>query len=119
MKLDTIVMENPGYPRYQFEVVDTIPLGYVIWNIGELMVPGYLPLCRLSWHQPFPGGRNIETDTLKAIRCNNAQVVMKAVGHGHDTLEAMEAALKKPIKCESDRQDIEKAVEILKTIWRR
>lgn len=119
MAHEIIIMENPSYPRYHFEVVDIIPLGYVIWNIGDHMVPGYLPLCRLAMRQPFPGGRNIETDTLKAIRCNNAQVVMKAVGHGPDTLEAMEAALKKPIKRESDRQDIEKAVEILRTIWRR
>lgn len=31
-----------------FEIVDTVPLGYSIWNIGHNMPDGYLPFCRLS-----------------------------------------------------------------------
>lgn len=40
-----------------YEVVSTRPFGYEIWNIGKNNVPeGYLPFCRLSARQPFPGG---------------------------------------------------------------
>lgn len=68
-----------------FEIVDFFPLGYSIWNIGKNMPDGYLPLCRLSQRQPFPGGRNIETDTLKAIKIDGAQTVLAAVDRGCNT----------------------------------
>ena len=74
-----------------FEIVDFIPLGFSIWNIGKNMPDGYLPLCRLSQRQPFPGGRNIETDTLKAIKIEGAQTILAAVSRGCNTIEAMEA----------------------------
>ena len=54
--------------EHEFEVVDHIPLGYIVWNIGSHMIDGYLPLCRLKARQPFPGGCEIEVDTLKAIK---------------------------------------------------
>ena len=73
-----------------FELVDNVPLGYQIWNIGENMIDGYLPLCRLSRFQPFPGGRNIETDTLKAIKIDGAQLILGAIGGGQDTIDKME-----------------------------
>lgn len=77
-----------------FEVVDSVPSGYMIWNIGHHMVDGYLPLCRLSRCQPFPGGGNIETDTLKAIRIEGAQTILSAVGGDLDTIEKMEQFLR-------------------------
>ena len=46
---DEIVVSEFGYPTYTFRLVDHIPLGYIIWNIGKHHMPeGYLPLCRLS-----------------------------------------------------------------------
>ena len=60
-----------------FEIVDFIPLGYEVWNIGHHMPKGWIPLCRLSSHQPFPGGRNIERDTLKAISEEDYKKCMK------------------------------------------
>lgn len=77
-----------------FEVVETFPIGYEIWNIGTNMVDGYLPLCRLSQHQPFSGGRNIETDTLKAIKNEGAQLIL-AVGGSINTVEKMESYIKR------------------------
>ncbi len=73
-----------------FELVDYVPSGYEIWNIGKNMINGYLPLCRLSQSQPFEGGRNIEADTLKAIKIEGAQTVLAAVGYGLATVEEME-----------------------------
>lgn len=77
-----------------FDIVDHVPYGYQIWNIGKNMAPGYLPLCRLSQYQPFPGGRNIEVDTLKAIPCEGAQIILAAVGYGPDTIPTMEEYIK-------------------------
>jgi len=73
-----------------FELVDAVPLGYFIWNIGKNMPEGYLPLCRLSWQQPFPGGRAIEAETLKAIKVEGAQTILAAIGGGEQTVEDME-----------------------------
>lgn len=78
-----------------FELVDFIPLGYEIWNIGEHMPDGYLPLCRLKAVQPFPGGREIEPNTLKAIKLDGAQTVLQAAALGLGTIEKAEKYLKK------------------------
>lgn len=78
-----------------FELVDSVLPGYTIWNIGKNMVDGYLPLCRLKPVQPFPGGREIEADTLKAIKCDGAQVILAAVGYGPGTPEEMEKYISK------------------------
>ena len=80
---------------HTFELVDHVPLGYSIWNIGENMADGYLPLCRLAAMQPFPGGRNIEVDTLKAIKCEGAQEMLAAAGWGARTPDEMEQYIKK------------------------
>ena len=80
---------------HTFELVDRVPLGYSIWNIGENMADGYLPLCRLAAVQPFPGGRSIEVDTLKAIKCEGAQEILAAAGWGPETLDEMERYIKK------------------------
>lgn len=76
--------------RHTFELVDYVPLGYEIWNIGRNMLEGYLPLCRIAVRQPFPCGRSIELDTLKAIKIKRAQLILDAVGDGLKTIEEME-----------------------------
>lgn len=68
-----------------FEVVDYVPLGYQIWNIGKNMVDGYLPLCRA-----IPGTYAVEPDTLKAIKVEGAEKVLAAIGGGQNTVKAME-----------------------------
>ena len=80
---------------HTFELVDQVTGGYMIWNIGKNMADGYLPLCRLSAHQPFPGGMSIETDTLRAIKCDGAQIILAAVGFGPETVKAMEKYIQK------------------------
>lgn len=72
-----------------FEIVDHVPLGYHIWNIGKNMPDGYLPLCRRK-----RGASEVEKDTLKAIRIDGAQTILAAVGGGQKTLAAMERYVK-------------------------
>jgi hypothetical protein len=75
---------------HTFELIDFVPRGYLIWNIGKNMAEGYLPLCRLCAIQPFPGGRNIDGDTLKAVKCEGAQIILDAIHSGADTIAKME-----------------------------
>ena len=89
---------------HNFDVVDEVPCGYQIWNIGKNMIDGYLPFCRLCSRQPFPGGQSIETDTLKAMKVDGAQTILAAVGYGPDTVKGMEDhiakyAQRKPHEC--------------------
>ncbi len=77
-----------------FEIINYVPVGYSIWNIGRNMIDGYLPLCRLSPYQSFPGGREIEADTLKAIKCDGAQTILEAIGGGQCTVEEFEQYIK-------------------------
>ena len=65
---------------HKYEEVRTIPRGYEIWNIGNHAPPGYIPLCRLKAIQPFEGCREIEPDTLKAIKAEGAEIIMQAAG---------------------------------------
>lgn len=65
---------------HKYEEVRTIPRGYDIWNIGDHAPPGYIPLCRLKAIQPFEGCREIEPDTLKAIKTEGAKIIMQAAG---------------------------------------
>jgi len=87
-----------------FEVIEKVPYGYQIWNIGKNMVEGYLPFCRLLAQQPFAGGRSIETDTLKAMKVDGAQIILDAVGYGPCTIKEMEDHIakyskRKPHEC--------------------
>ena len=82
------------FPDSAYEIIDHVPLGYCVWAIGEHMPDGYLPLCRLMAQQPFPGARWIELDTLKAIQCEGAQIIINAACYGPGTLAELEAYLK-------------------------
>lgn len=78
-----------------FELVDRVPRGYSIWCIGDNMPDGYLPLCKLAAIQPFPGGRNIDPNSLKAIKCEGAQTILAAAVLGPGTIDKMEKFIKK------------------------
>lgn len=88
-------MEKITSGKDEFELVDHVPHGYIVWNIGKNMIDGYLPLCRIAAQQPFPGGRSIETDTLKAIKTDSAQIILAAMGIGPRTVEETERYIKK------------------------
>lgn len=93
-KNGVLTVEQFGCPTYHFELVDRVPLGYSIWNISG-MPNGYLPLCRLSVLQPFDGANRVETETLKAIKCDGASEMLRAAGCGFGTLAKAEEFLSK------------------------
>ena len=55
------------YHNNEYTIVTEPPLGYEIWNIKDAP-NGCLPFCRLKMMQPFGGAREIEPDTLKAMK---------------------------------------------------
>ena len=105
---------------HTFELVDRVPRGYFVWNIGKNMIDGYLPLCRLAYFQPFPGGRNIEVETLKAIKCEGAQTILAAIGWGPETPEEMERYIEKHERKGTHIMEVEsmkKALPLMRQIW--
>lgn len=93
-----LVLSMKGGPSYKFELVEEVPLGYRIWNVGRNMPDGYLPFCRLASRQPFAGGRTIDTESLKVIKTLDAQVILAAVGGGESTPSEMEEYIRKHAK---------------------
>lgn len=78
-----------SYGEHKFEIVESVPKGYFIWNIGKNMVDGYLPLCKLKEIQDFKGGKSIELDTLKAIKIKDSQKILEATKEGGGTLKSI------------------------------
>lgn len=118
-----LIVSETGFPTHTFELVNEFPLGYSIWHIGSSHMPkGYLPLCRLSAHQLFSGGRNIEPDTLKAIKIDCAEQIMDAISGCEGTLEALEAYIARNKNAKPDTweyrqvQQIEAVLPALKSI---
>ena len=79
--------------RYRFQIVDECPLGYHVWNIPANSIPGYLPFCRLNSYQRFTGGQQVDTETLKAVRCDHAEEIIDATTMGYYTPQDIETAL--------------------------
>lgn len=122
-KENEIVVSSRFYPTYTFRLVDRVLPGYMIWNIGRQHMPeGYLPLCRLAFFQPFPGGRNIEVDTLMAIKTDGTHTILDAIGYGPNTPEEMETYIKehkaaKPGSCAyAEVQRMKKALPFMRKI---
>lgn len=75
--------------RWEFEVVNKIPTGYEIWNIGENMVDGYIPLAEVY-------GSDINPVTLKAIRIEDVQeldLLRNCASYGINNLDRCREAL--------------------------
>jgi hypothetical protein len=76
--------------RWRFEVVNKIPTGYEIWNIGKNMVDGYIPLAEVD-------GYEVNPETLKAIRIEDAQeldLLRNCASYGVNNLDRCRKALK-------------------------
>lgn len=91
----SIITHTYNFVTNTYEVVNEVPLGFMIWNIGHCAPEGYLPLCRPARLQRWPGARDIEPDTLKAMKVDGAQEILAAVGGGCQTLAQMEEYVEK------------------------
>ena len=99
IKGNTIISESCNNV-HTFEIVNKIPLGFFVWNIGENMGhPEYIPLCE----DLRPGNKKcyeINTSTLKAIKLPIEEVqFLRAVAHWGITSKAeAEKAIKASAK---------------------
>lgn len=86
------IYSKTAFTKHEFEVVERIPANYIVWNIGNNMVNGYLPFA-----QPLGYGHKIDTETLKAIPLEQEKIntVNYAASEGLNTIEKMENYIKK------------------------
>lgn len=105
---------------HKFQIVDKIPEGFYVWNIGENMGSDeWIPLAQ----DLKPGDKedySINPETLKAIRLDpqEVQILRKAANVGVNSLKTAEKALKSKRRGYwSDRK--RKAAEMTIDIYRK
>lgn len=98
-----------------FEVVESFPQGYIVWNIGDNMVDGYLPLAQVE-------NDSVNLNTLKAIKIDSNEelkLLREAAGYGvHDLKSAKRAMNRKNPKGSIARRKKELAEKTI-TIFER
>lgn len=77
--------------KHEFELVESVPWGYKIWNIGKNMIDGYLPIVQVGGYD----GCQVNTSTMKAIKTDGAQTILEAIGAGPSTVKEMESYIEK------------------------
>lgn len=104
-----------------FEIVEKIPVGFFIWNIGENMGSDeYIPLCQ----DLYPGIKDdysINPDTLRAIKLpkEDVELLREAAGWGVNSLETARKALKSrrhSYMAEKKRESARKTIVIFERI---
>ena len=86
--------DNFGKSR-NYEIVETMPQGYVVWNIGENMgTSEYIPICR-RLRPEIKDDYSIDGTTLKAINLPKDDVIKlrKAASVGVNNLETAKKAI--------------------------
>ena len=103
-----------------FEIVEKIPVGFFVWNIGENMgTHEYIPVCE-DLHPEDRNNYEINTATLKAVKVapDEWEKLNKAASWGVGNLKQAEKALKsKRHGYTSDRKRA--AAELTIEIFRR
>ena len=70
---------------HTFELVDRVPRGYFVWNIGKNMIDGYLPLCgwafAIGWvpETPEEMERYIEQHERKGTNAMEVELMKMAL----------------------------------------
>lgn len=87
---------NRSFNENVFQIVDRIPAGFFIWNIGANMKSTeWIPLCE-NLHPEDKDDYHINPATLKAIRVTPEEweKLSKAAGYGVNNLQTATNALK-------------------------
>lgn len=104
-----------------FEIVERIPAGFFVWNIGENMGHDeYIPICE-DLHQEDKDNYEINPNTLKAIKLSLEEVkaLRKAAHVGINSKKTAEKALKSKRRgywSDRKRTEAEKTIDIFKRI---
>ena len=59
----------------KFKIVDTFPLGYIVWPIGRenFPFPGYIPLAKPHREKKY----HIDLNSLAALRCEKSDAILR------------------------------------------
>ena len=104
-----------------FEVVEKIPAGFFVWNIGENMgTDEYIPICE-DLHPEDKDNYEINTRTLKAIRLSleDVEALREAAHAGIVSKKTAEKALKSKRRgywSDRKRSEAEKTIDIFERI---
>ena len=117
----TITTKDTFGKSRSYEVVEKIPSGFFVWNIGENMgTDEYIPICE-DLHPEDKDNYEINQNTLKAIKLSVEEVkaLRKAAHVGINSKKTAERALKsKRHGYLSDRKRVEaeKTIDIFNRI---
>ena len=117
----TITTKDTFGKSSSYEVVEKIPSGFFVWNIGENMgTDEYIPICE-DLHPEDKDNYEINTRTLKAIRLSleDVEALREAAHVGIVSKKTAEKALKSKRKgywSDRKRAEAEKTIEIFKRI---
>ena len=120
VKGDTITSETVQKTDI-YKIVNKIPFGFYVWNIGENMGSDeYIPLCQ-DLHPGIKDDYSINYDTLKAIKLPKEEVELlrEAAGWGVNSLETARKALKSRRRGyigDKKRENAQKVLDIFKKI---
>lgn len=112
---------NRSFNENVFQIVDRIPAGFSIWNIGANMKSTeWIPLCE-NLHPEDKEDYSINPDTLKAIKLpeNEVQLLRDAAHFGVNSLATAEKALKshrRGYMSDRKREQAEKVIDIFRRI---
>ena len=104
-----------------FEIVEKIPAGFFVWNIGDNMgLDEYIPICE-DLHPEDKENFEIDTTSLKAIKLpiDEVKALREAADCGVNSKKTAEKALRSKRKGDwSDRKraEAEKTIDIFKRI---
>ena len=104
-----------------FDIVEKIPNGFYVWNIGENMgTDEYIPICE-DLHPEDKDNYDINTSTLKAIKLNTGEVkALREAAHvGIVSKKTAEKALKSKRRgywSDRKREQAEKTIGIFSRI---
>jgi hypothetical protein len=85
----TIIGDVSPYKVYHFDTVKQIPSGYVVWNIGPDVIPGYLPLAKMK------NATEVDVDTLKAVKTDKAPIILALSVRGYGTPKKLDRLIAK------------------------
>ena len=117
----TITTKDTFGKSRSYELVEKIPSGFFIWNIGENMGDDeYIPICE-DLHPEDKDNYEINTSTMKAIRLSREDVeaLREAASCGVNSKKTAEKALKSKRKgywSDRKREEAEKTIDIFKRI---
>ena len=104
-----------------FEIVEKIPAGFFVWNIGDnIGLDEYIPICK-DLHPEDKENFEIDTTSLKAIKLpiDEVKALREAAACGVNSKKTAEKALRSKRKgywSDRKRAEAEKTIDIFKRI---